>query len=82
MFIAVAVPYGPQVEGARHVHTEELRLNMDIAIGRAPPLSDGQMQRRLQQEARHLVDEFRDHNKKVVESPSAMFDADTTNIRN
>ena len=54
-----------QVEGARHVHKEELRLNMDIAIGRAPPLTDGQMQGRLRQEAHHLLAEFRDHNKQV-----------------
>ena len=47
------------------MHKEELRLNMDIAIGRAPPLSDGQMQGRLRKEAHHLVAEFRDHNKQV-----------------
>ena len=54
-----------QVEGARHVHREELRLNMDIAIGRAPPLTEGQMQGRLRDEAHHLVAEFREHNKQV-----------------
>ena len=47
------------------MHKEELRLNMDIAIGRAPPLSEGQMQGRLRKEAHHLVEEFRDHNKQV-----------------
>ena len=54
-----------QIEGARKVHTEELRLTMDVAIGRAPPLTDGQMQGRLRHEAHELLAEFREHNKQV-----------------
>jgi len=54
-----------QVEGAHKVHTEELRLKMDVAIGRAPPLTDGQMQGRLRHEAHELLAEFREHNKQV-----------------
>ena len=33
-----------QLEGAREVHKHELRLRMDAAIGRAPPLQDGELQ--------------------------------------
>ena len=33
-----------QVEGAKLVHRHELRLRMDAAIGRAPPISDMEMQ--------------------------------------
>ena len=40
---------------------------MDIAIGRAPPLSDGQMQGHLRKEAHHLVQEFREHNKQACQ---------------
>ncbi len=47
------------------MHTEELRLKMDVAIGRAPPLTDGQMQGRLRHEAHELLAEFREHNKQV-----------------
>ena len=54
-----------QIEGARKVHTEELRLTMDVAIGRAPPLTDGQMQGRLRHEAHELLAEFREHNKQA-----------------
>ena len=38
---------------------------MDVAIGRAPPLTDGQMQGHLRREAHELVAEFREHNKQV-----------------
>ena len=38
---------------------------MDVAIGRAPPLTDGQMQGRLRHEAHELLAEFREHNKQV-----------------
>ena len=54
-----------QVLGAERVHKEELRIQMDVAIGRAPPLTDGQMQLRLRKEARHLQEEFREENKQV-----------------
>lgn len=33
-----------KVEGAKHVHTHELRLRMDAAIGRSPPISEWEMQ--------------------------------------
>ena len=53
------------------MHTEELRLRMDVAIGRAPPLTDGQLQGRLRHEAHELVAEFREHNKQVPVGRSA-----------
>ncbi len=34
------------------MHQEEMRLQMDVAIGRAPPLTDAQMQQHLRREAR------------------------------
>lgn len=40
-----------QVEGAERVHKEEMRLQMDVAIGKAPPLTEDQMQHRLREEA-------------------------------
>lgn len=33
-----------QLEGAKEVHHHELRLRMDAAIGRTPPLQDGELQ--------------------------------------
>lgn len=38
------------------MHKEELRLQMDVAIGKHPPLTDDQMQGRLRKEAHHLHD--------------------------
>ena len=35
-----------KVEGAKEVHKHELRLRMDAAIGRAPPLTEPQLQAR------------------------------------
>lgn len=55
-----------KIEGAELVHKEELRLQMDVAIGKHPPLSDDQLQERLRKEARHLRDEFREENKKAL----------------
>lgn len=52
-FYEVAQRYNPEVfaltdkekvEGAREVHKHELRLIMDAAIGRTPPISDMEMQ--------------------------------------
>ncbi len=52
-FYEVAQRYNPdvfalsdqeKVEGAKEVHKHELRLVMDAAIGRAPPISDLEMQ--------------------------------------
>ena len=40
-----------QVEGAERVHKEEMRLQMDVAIGKAPPLTEDQLQHRLREEA-------------------------------
>lgn len=45
-----------QVEGAERVHKEELRLQMDIAIGKAPALTDDQLQHRLREEAHEIRD--------------------------
>lgn len=42
---------GQQVEGAERVHKEEMRIQMDVAIGRAPPLTERQLQHRLREEA-------------------------------
>lgn len=44
------------MEGAEKVHKEELRLQMDVAIGRSPPLTDDQLQGRLRKEARDVRD--------------------------
>ena len=33
-----------QLEGAKLVHEHELRMRMDAAIGRTPPLEDGELQ--------------------------------------
>lgn len=55
-----------KIEGAEMVHKEELRLQMDVAIGKHPPLTDDQMQGRLRKEARHLRDELREENKKSL----------------
>ena len=42
---ACAQPHGVlQLEGAKEVHHHELRLRMDAAIGRTPPLVDGELQ--------------------------------------
>ena len=46
----------PQVEGAEMVHKEELRLQMDVAIGKFPPLTEDQLQGRLRKEAREVRD--------------------------
>ncbi len=39
------------MEGAALVHKEEMRLQMDVAIGKAPPLNDAQTQEKLREEA-------------------------------
>ncbi|KAK9917370.1 hypothetical protein WJX75_003623 [Coccomyxa subellipsoidea] len=71
-FYEVAQRYNPQVfavserekvEGAKLVHKHELRLRMDAAIGRAPPISDLEMQMELRREALRLAEEFRGHNR-------------------
>ena len=41
---ALNVTAAMQLEGAKLVHEHELRLRMDAAIGRAPPLEDGELQ--------------------------------------
>ena len=33
------------------MHKEEMRLQMDVAIGKAPPLTEDQLQDRLREEA-------------------------------
>ena len=38
------------------MHKEELRLQMDVAIGRSPPLTEDQLQGRLRKEARDVRD--------------------------
>lgn len=63
---AFAISDRQKLEGAEMVHKEELRLQMDVAIGRHPPLTDDQLQGRLRKEARHLRDEFKEENKKSL----------------
>ncbi|BDA48808.1 Proton extrusion protein PcxA [Coccomyxa sp. Obi] len=74
-FYEVAQRYNPQVfavsdrekvEGAKLVHRHELRLRMDAAIGRAPPISDMEMQMELRREALHIAEEFREHNRAAL----------------
>lgn len=55
-----------RVEGAEEVHKEELRLQMDVSLGRAPPLTEGQLQWRLRTEAKELYEEFREANKQAL----------------
>ena len=42
--LSVQFMWVTQVEGAKLVHKHELRLRMDAAIGRAPAISDLEMQ--------------------------------------
>lgn len=41
---AFALSDQQKVEGAREVHIHEMRLRMDAALGRAPPLTEREMQ--------------------------------------
>jgi hypothetical protein len=45
------------------VHQEEVRLNMDIALGRAPELDEDEMQAHLRHKALEVLEETREHNK-------------------
>jgi len=63
---AFALSDRQKVEGAERVHKEELRLQMDIAIGRSPPLTDDQLQHRLREEAHEIRDDFREENKQSL----------------
>ncbi|CAL5223632.1 g6176 [Coccomyxa viridis] len=55
-----------KIEGAKEIHKHELRLRMDAAIGRAPPLSDFELQTELRREALHLAEEFRERNRTAL----------------
>lgn len=55
-----------KVEGAKEVHKAEMRMRMDAAIGRAPPLSYNELQAQLRHEAHELVEEFQEKNKHNV----------------
>ncbi|KAK9808357.1 hypothetical protein WJX73_005703 [Symbiochloris irregularis] len=63
---AFALTDKDKVEGAEAVHHHELRLRMDSAIGRAPPLSEAEMQIELRREAHHLMDEFKERKRTAV----------------
>ncbi|CAK0741175.1 hypothetical protein CVIRNUC_001305 [Coccomyxa viridis] len=74
-FYEVAQRYNPQVfalsdrekiEGAKEVRKHDLRLRMDAAIGRAPPLSDFELQAELRREALHLAEGFRERNRTAL----------------
>lgn len=55
-----------KLEGAKEVHKAEMRMRMDAAIGRAPPLSYTELQAQLRVEAHELLDEFIEKNKHNV----------------
>ena len=55
-----------KVEGAKEVHKAEMRMRMDAAIGRAPPLSYNELQAQLRHEAHELVEGFQEKNKHNV----------------
>ena len=55
-----------KLEGAKEVHKAEMRMRMDAAIGRAPPLSYTELQAQLRLEAHELLDEFIEKNKHNV----------------
>lgn len=60
---AFPLSYMQEVEGAHEVHQEEVRLNMDIALGRAPELDEDEMQAHLRHKALEVLEETREHNK-------------------
>ena len=51
---------------SRQVHKHALRMRMDAAIGRAPPISDVELQAQLRVEARRLAQEFRERNERAL----------------
>lgn len=55
-----------KIEGAKDIHKAEMRMRMDAAIGRAPPLSYSELQAQLRHEAHELVEEFQEKNKHNV----------------
>lgn len=55
-----------KIEGAKDVHKAEMRMRMDAAIGRAPPLSYSELQAQLRHEAHEMVEEFQEKNKHNV----------------
>ncbi|KAK9815440.1 hypothetical protein WJX72_003688 [[Myrmecia] bisecta] len=59
---AFALTDKQKVEGAKEVHRHELRLRMDAAIGRAPPLTEDTLQAELRREAQHLAAKFQEGN--------------------
>ncbi len=55
-----------KIEGAKDIHKAEMRMRMDAAIGRAPPLSYNELQAQLKHEAHELMEEFTERNKHNV----------------
>lgn len=55
-----------KIEGAKDIHKAEMRMRMDAAIGRAPPLSYSELQAQLRREAHELVEEAQEKNKHNV----------------
>ena len=55
-----------KIEGAKDIHKAEMRMRMDAAIGRAPPLSYTELQAQLKSEAHELVEQFTGRNKHNV----------------
>lgn len=55
-----------KIEGAKDIHKAEMRMRMDAAIGRAPPLSYNELQAQLKHEAHELVEHFTERNKHNV----------------
>ncbi|GFR42215.1 hypothetical protein Agub_g3106 [Astrephomene gubernaculifera] len=55
-----------KVEGAKAVHVEETRMRLDMAIGRAPPLSELQMFEHLAEFAAEVQEEERHHNETIL----------------
>eukprot|EP00884_Botryococcus_braunii_P015404 jgi/Botrbrau1/2547/Bobra.0079s0034.1 len=71
-FFEAALAYNPDIfhpnpmqraEGGREVHRHELRLRMEAAVGRIPPLSDAEMQVELRAEAFRVKHELEERNK-------------------
>lgn len=55
-----------KVEGAKAVHLEETRLRLDMAIGRAPPMTELQMFEHLAEYAAEVQEEERHHNETIL----------------
>ena len=55
-----------KVEGAEAVHIEETRLRLDMAIGRAPPMTELQMFEHLAEFAAEVQEEERHHNETIL----------------